>query len=152
MNHFSLAICNLHVFPQWKPYIDNYLKWNLCLRISILKGLVEEFGAPKNQREGTNQVALQSSWLFGNGMFALVLSFGLLFTGLQSRKARSWRYGSGIDYTSELCFWIMLWKSSTEFKLHYKIDHMFGITLDKLVYMSSNVNSNAFVWFIFAVK
>ncbi|KAH1246225.1 hypothetical protein AAZX31_06G173400 [Glycine max] len=60
-----------------------------------IKGLVEEFGAPKNQREGTNQVALQSSWLFGNGMFALVLSFGLLFTGLQSRKARSWRYGSG---------------------------------------------------------
>lgn len=64
---------------------------------------MEEFGAPKNQREGTNQIALQSSWLFGNGMFALVLSFGLLFTGLQSRKARSWRYGSGIDYTSELC-------------------------------------------------
>ncbi|KAG4392624.1 hypothetical protein AAZX31_04G167000 [Glycine max] len=60
-----------------------------------IKGLVEEFGAPKNQREGTNQIALQSSWLFGNGMFALVLSFGLLFTGLQSRKARSWRYGSG---------------------------------------------------------
>ncbi|XP_047164644.1 boron transporter 1-like [Vigna umbellata] len=60
-----------------------------------IKGLVEEFGVPKNQREGTNQIALQSSWLFGNGMFALVLSFGLLFTGLQSRKARSWRYGSG---------------------------------------------------------
>ncbi|XP_014501627.1 probable boron transporter 2 [Vigna radiata var. radiata] len=60
-----------------------------------IKGLVEEFGVPKNQREGTNQIALQSSWLFGNGMFALVLSFGLLFSGLQSRKARSWRYGSG---------------------------------------------------------
>ncbi|QCE14482.1 boron transporter 1-like isoform X1 [Vigna unguiculata] len=60
-----------------------------------IKGLVEEFGVPKNQREGTNQIALQSSWLFGNGMFALVLSFGLLFTGLQSRKARSWRYGTG---------------------------------------------------------
>ncbi|TKY73507.1 boron transporter 2 [Spatholobus suberectus] len=60
-----------------------------------IKGLVEEFGVPKNRREGTNQIALQSSWLFGNGMFALVLSFGLLFTGLQSRKARSWRYGTG---------------------------------------------------------
>ncbi|MED6181002.1 Boron transporter 1 [Stylosanthes scabra] len=61
-----------------------------------IKGLVEEFGVPKNQKEGTsNQIALQSSWLFGNGMFALVLSFGLLFTGLQSRKARSWRYGTG---------------------------------------------------------
>ncbi|KAL2340907.1 hypothetical protein Fmac_008847 [Flemingia macrophylla] len=60
-----------------------------------IKGLVEEFGAPKNRREGTNRIALQPSWLFGNGMFALVLSFGLLFTGLQSRKARSWRYGTG---------------------------------------------------------
>ncbi|XP_015945959.1 probable boron transporter 2 isoform X1 [Arachis duranensis] len=61
-----------------------------------IKGLVEEFGVPKNQSEGSsNQIALQSSWLFGNGMFALVLSFGLLFTGLQSRKARSWRYGTG---------------------------------------------------------
>ncbi|KAH9786932.1 Boron transporter 1 [Citrus sinensis] len=28
-------------------------------------------------------------------MFALVLSFGLLYTGLKSRKARSWRYGTG---------------------------------------------------------
>lgn len=28
-------------------------------------------------------------------MFALVLSFGLLLTALRSRKARSWRYGSG---------------------------------------------------------
>jgi len=73
------------------------MKRNSCLIFPIVKGLVEEFGVPKNQREGTNQIALQSSWLFGNGMFALVLSFGLLFTGLQSRKARSWRYGTGID-------------------------------------------------------
>ncbi|TKY55209.1 boron transporter 2 [Spatholobus suberectus] len=60
-----------------------------------IRGLVEEFGVHQSQREGTNQIALQSSWLFGNGMFALVLSFGLLFTALRSRKARSWRYGTG---------------------------------------------------------
>ncbi|KAE9587402.1 putative bicarbonate transporter [Lupinus albus] len=60
-----------------------------------IKGLVEEFGVPKTHKESTNPIALQSSWLFGNGMFALVLSFGLLFTGLQSRKARAWRYGTG---------------------------------------------------------
>ncbi|XP_022633195.1 boron transporter 1 isoform X5 [Vigna radiata var. radiata] len=60
-----------------------------------IRGLVEEFGVPQSQGEGTNQIALQSSWLFGNGMFALVLSFGLLFTALKSRKARSWRYGAG---------------------------------------------------------
>ncbi|GFZ12027.1 HCO3- transporter family [Actinidia rufa] len=58
-----------------------------------IRGVVEEFGIP--QRENPNQVALQPSWRFGNGMFALVLSFGLLFTALRSRKARSWRYGTG---------------------------------------------------------
>ncbi|KAK4568625.1 hypothetical protein RGQ29_004151 [Quercus rubra] len=58
-----------------------------------IRGVVEEFGIP--QRENTKQTALQPSWRFGNGMFALVLSFGLLLTALRSRKARSWRYGTG---------------------------------------------------------
>ncbi|ESR53074.1 Boron transporter 1 [Citrus sinensis] len=58
-----------------------------------IRGVVEEFGIP--ERENPNQMSLQPSWRFGNGMFALVLSFGLLYTGLRSRKARSWRYGSG---------------------------------------------------------
>ncbi|XP_021650670.2 probable boron transporter 2 isoform X2 [Hevea brasiliensis] len=58
-----------------------------------IRGVVEEFGIP--QRENPNQIALQPSWRFGNGMFALVLSFGLLWTALRSRKARSWRYGTG---------------------------------------------------------
>lgn len=58
-----------------------------------IKGLVEEFGVPR--RENPKEVALQPSWRFGNGMFALVLSFGLLLTALKSRKARSWRYGAG---------------------------------------------------------
>ncbi|KAE8724047.1 Boron transporter 1 [Hibiscus syriacus] len=35
------------------------------------------------------------SWRFANGMFALVLSFGLLFSALRSRNARSWCYGTG---------------------------------------------------------
>lgn len=58
-----------------------------------IKGVVEEFRIP--QRENLKQTALQPSWRFGNGMFALVLSFGLLLTALRSRKARSWRYGTG---------------------------------------------------------
>ncbi|KAF3437017.1 hypothetical protein FNV43_RR19770 [Rhamnella rubrinervis] len=58
-----------------------------------IRGVVEEFGAPK--RENPNETAMQPSWRFGNGMFALVLSFGLLYTSLRSRKARSWRYGTG---------------------------------------------------------
>ncbi|KAM7471298.1 hypothetical protein LguiA_009481 [Lonicera macranthoides] len=58
-----------------------------------IRGVVEEFRIP--ERENLDQPALQPSWRFGNGMFALVLSFGLLLTALRSRKARSWRYGSG---------------------------------------------------------
>ncbi|GLU05120.1 hypothetical protein SLE2022_222370 [Rubroshorea leprosula] len=58
-----------------------------------IRGLVHEFGIPG--RENPNAIEFQSSWRFANGMFALVLSFGLLLTALRSRKARSWRYGSG---------------------------------------------------------
>ncbi|MBA0688872.1 hypothetical protein Goari_006635, partial [Gossypium aridum] len=58
-----------------------------------IKGLVEEFRIPHN--ENPNLTQFIPSWRFANGMFALVLSFGLLFTALQSRKARSWRYGMG---------------------------------------------------------
>ncbi|KAL2345514.1 hypothetical protein Fmac_006799 [Flemingia macrophylla] len=58
-----------------------------------IKGLVDEFRIP--ERENPKSIEFMPSWRFANGMFALVLSFGLLFTGLRSRKARSWRYGTG---------------------------------------------------------
>ncbi|OMO53420.1 Bicarbonate transporter, eukaryotic [Corchorus capsularis] len=58
-----------------------------------IKGLVHEFRIP--ERENPKLLEFQPSWRFANGMFALVLSFGLLLTALRSRKARSWRYGSG---------------------------------------------------------
>ncbi|KAJ8528902.1 hypothetical protein K7X08_030642 [Anisodus acutangulus] len=58
-----------------------------------IKGLVFEFHVP--EREDADLPEFQPSWRFANGMFALVLSFGLLLTALKSRKARSWRYGSG---------------------------------------------------------
>ncbi|PKU62398.1 Boron transporter 1 [Dendrobium catenatum] len=56
-----------------------------------IKGLVDEFRIP--EREDRKALEFIPSWRFGNGMFALVLSFGLLLTALRSRKARSWRYG-----------------------------------------------------------
>ncbi|KAF5199518.1 Boron transporter like [Thalictrum thalictroides] len=59
-----------------------------------IKGLVDEFRAPL--RENLRQTEFLPSWRFANGMFALVLSFGLLLTAIRSRKARSWRYGSGM--------------------------------------------------------
>lgn len=58
-----------------------------------IKGIVDEFRVP--ERENPKAIEFQPSWRFANGMFALVLSFGLLLTSLRSRKARSWRYGSG---------------------------------------------------------
>ncbi|XP_042516119.1 probable boron transporter 2 isoform X1 [Macadamia integrifolia] len=58
-----------------------------------IKGLLDEFRIPK--RENPKLTEFIPSWRFANGMFALVLSFGLLLTALRSRKARSWRYGSG---------------------------------------------------------
>lgn len=58
-----------------------------------IKGLVDEFRIPRG--ENTSLTEFIPSWRFANGMFALVLSFGLLLTALKSRKARSWRYGSG---------------------------------------------------------
>ena len=74
--------------------------YSLLIAFFNAQGVVEEFGIP--QRENPNQVALQPSWRFGNGMFALVLSFGLLFTALRSRKARSWRYGTGAHFSAEI--------------------------------------------------
>ncbi|KAJ8748651.1 hypothetical protein K2173_008096 [Erythroxylum novogranatense] len=58
-----------------------------------IKGLVDEFRIPK--REDSKLLEFVPSWRFANGMFALVLSFGLLLTSLGSRKARAWRYGTG---------------------------------------------------------
>lgn len=58
-----------------------------------IKGLVEEFRIPK--QENPKLAEFLPSWRFANGMFAVVLSFGLLLTALRSRKARSWRYGTG---------------------------------------------------------
>ncbi|CAH9079022.1 unnamed protein product [Cuscuta europaea] len=58
-----------------------------------IKGIIDEFRIPK--RENPKSIEFTFSWRFANGMFALVLSFGLLFTALRSRKARSWRYGTG---------------------------------------------------------
>ncbi|KAK3136791.1 hypothetical protein QOZ80_5BG0442520 [Eleusine coracana subsp. coracana] len=58
-----------------------------------IKGLIDEFRIP--ERENRKALEFLPSWRFANGMFAVVLSFGLLLTALRSRKARSWRYGAG---------------------------------------------------------
>ncbi|KAG4956522.1 hypothetical protein JHK85_042902 [Glycine max] len=52
-----------------------------------IRGLIHEFHIP--ERANLTSPEFQSSWRFGNGMFSLVLYFGLLHTALRSRKARS---------------------------------------------------------------
>ncbi|KAI5075445.1 hypothetical protein GOP47_0009521 [Adiantum capillus-veneris] len=58
-----------------------------------IKGAIEEFRIP--ERDDLTRPEFQPAWRFANGMFGLVLSFGLLLTGLRSRQARAWRYGAG---------------------------------------------------------
>ncbi|OAY61974.1 boron transporter 1 [Manihot esculenta] len=76
-----------------------------------IKGLVDEFRIP--QREDPKLIEFIPSWRFANGMFALVLSFGLLLTALRSRKARSWRYGTGWlrSFTADygVPFMVLVW-------------------------------------------
>ncbi|XP_038699864.1 boron transporter 4-like isoform X2 [Tripterygium wilfordii] len=58
-----------------------------------LKGLISEFSIPT--AEDPKQEKYQFQWLYTNGLLATIFSFGLLFTAIKSRKARSWRYGTG---------------------------------------------------------
>ncbi|CAL0309225.1 unnamed protein product [Lupinus luteus] len=77
-------------------HVDSHLVVPTCYLRSLLhhqQGLINEFHIP--ERADQTSIEFQSSWRFGNGMFALILSFGLLLTALKSRKARSSRYGSG---------------------------------------------------------
>ncbi|KAJ4953879.1 hypothetical protein NE237_030711 [Protea cynaroides] len=58
-----------------------------------IKGVMSEFQIPKDG----NPIAVkyQFQWLYTNGLLAVIFSFGLLYTALSSRNARSWWYGSG---------------------------------------------------------
>ncbi|XP_002514365.3 probable boron transporter 7 [Ricinus communis] len=58
-----------------------------------IKGLVSEFNIPKHENPQLEKYQFQ--WLYANGLLAIIFSFGLLVTALKSRKARSWRYGTG---------------------------------------------------------
>jgi hypothetical protein len=93
---FVLAICGacsiINRFTRVAGELFGLLIAMLFMQQAI-KGLVDEFRIP--ERENQKLKEFLPSWRFANGMFALVLSFGLLLTGLRSRKARSWRYGTG---------------------------------------------------------
>ncbi|KAH7657221.1 Bicarbonate transporter eukaryotic protein [Dioscorea alata] len=58
-----------------------------------IKGIVSEFNIPKG--EDHSQSLYQFHWLYTNGLLGIIFSIGLLYTALKSRRARSWRYGTG---------------------------------------------------------
>ncbi|KAM1714560.1 hypothetical protein FF2_024789 [Malus domestica] len=58
-----------------------------------IKGMVSEFKIPKG--EDPKLETYQFQWLYTNGLLGVIFSFGLLYTALKSRKARSWWYATG---------------------------------------------------------
>ncbi|CAH1443222.1 unnamed protein product [Lactuca virosa] len=61
-----------------------------------IKGLVSQFKAPKSDEP--NSPKDQFQWLYTNGLLGVIFSFGLLYTALRSRRARSWLYGTGSSH------------------------------------------------------
>ncbi|XP_052198417.1 boron transporter 4-like [Diospyros lotus] len=58
-----------------------------------IEGMASEFGVPKDEDPTLEKYNFQ--WLYDNGLLAIIFSFGILFTALASRRARSWKYGTG---------------------------------------------------------
>ncbi|XP_022751652.1 probable boron transporter 6 [Durio zibethinus] len=58
-----------------------------------VKGVISEFSIPKGENPKLENY--QFTWLYTNGLLAVIFSFGVLLTALKTRKARSWRYGTG---------------------------------------------------------
>ncbi|OMO54251.1 Bicarbonate transporter, eukaryotic [Corchorus capsularis] len=58
-----------------------------------IKGMVSEFKVPKDQ--DAKQEKYEFQWLYTNGLLGIIFTIGLLYTALKSRRARSWKYGTG---------------------------------------------------------
>jgi len=79
-----------------------------------IKGMVSEFGMPKDEDSKLEKYKFE--WLYTNGLLGLIFTFGLLYTALKSRKARSWRYGTGkIDEPSHALVVISVYDRSKSF-------------------------------------
>ncbi|KAL8265497.1 hypothetical protein R6Q59_023627 [Mikania micrantha] len=58
-----------------------------------IKGVLSEFHVPEGENDTKEEYQFQ--WLYTNGLFAIILAFGILLTSIKSRGARSWPYGVG---------------------------------------------------------
>ncbi|KAL5575635.1 hypothetical protein UlMin_017334 [Ulmus minor] len=93
---FVLAIFNactiINRFTRIAGELFGMLIAVLFIQESI-KGMVSEFKVPK--AEDPNLEKFQFQWIYTNGLLGIIFSFGLLYTALKSRRARSWWYGTG---------------------------------------------------------
>ena len=62
--------------------------------IYLSQGIISEFQVPKGKEE-EDSVAYEFEWLYPNGLLAIIISLGFIYTAFKSRKARSWWYGTG---------------------------------------------------------
>ncbi|KAJ1415878.1 Bicarbonate transporter, C-terminal [Sesbania bispinosa] len=83
------------LFLAWAGWVCVWTALMLILLaiFNACTGLIGEFNTPKNEDPSSEEFQFQ--WLYTNGLLAIIFSFGVLFTALKSRRARSWRYGTG---------------------------------------------------------
>ncbi|XP_022637947.1 probable boron transporter 7 [Vigna radiata var. radiata] len=76
-----------------------------------IRGIKGEFDTPISENPSAEEHQFQ--WRYINGLLAVIFSFGILLTAMLSRRARTWRYGTGwmraivADYGIPLM--VMLW-------------------------------------------
>ncbi|KAJ8445577.1 hypothetical protein Cgig2_012465 [Carnegiea gigantea] len=58
-----------------------------------IKGVISEFRIQESKNP--NDEKNQFQWRYMNGLLGIIFTFGLLSTAMKSRRARSWRYGTG---------------------------------------------------------
>ncbi|GMQ06802.1 hypothetical protein CsSME_00051249 [Camellia sinensis var. sinensis] len=71
-----------------------------------IKGLVSEFRIPKAEDPTAEKYNFQ--WLYTNGLLAIIFSFGLLFTALKSRGARTWSFIADYGVPCMVLIWSLL--------------------------------------------
>lgn len=120
----SLCRCEFQIFGsyflQWSKKITVYnlkLEWIMLLFLPmaqfwIIQGVVSEFRVPKAEDPSLEQY--QFHWLYTNGLLGIIFTFGLHYTALKSRKARSWLYGTGLSMEQRFilfCNYLREWPS-----------------------------------------
>ncbi|TYI83404.1 hypothetical protein E1A91_D05G290600v1, partial [Gossypium mustelinum] len=94
---FLLAVFNactvINRFTRIAGELFGMLISVLFIQEAIKYKVMSEFQVPDHQDAKSEKYQFQ--WLYTNGLLGIMFSFGLLYTPLKSRRARSWWYGTG---------------------------------------------------------